>query len=75
MRIDQLMKSKRKMRVDWKKRKVIYFIGLTFFIYVCCIRIKVYEYKMEITLPDAKAADVWEYMADFSNMKRLNPTM
>lgn len=63
------------MRVECKKRKLLYLIGFAFFVYVFVLRVKVYEYKMDIILPEAKAADVWEFMADFSNMKKLNPTM
>lgn len=60
--------------VDWKKRKVLILITCVLILYIC-IRIKSYQHKMEIILPDAKPADVWEFMADFSNMKKLNPTM
>lgn len=62
------------MRVEWRKRKLFYAIAFAFFLYLV-IRIKTYEYKTEIILPEAKPADVWEFMADFSNMKKLNPTM
>lgn len=62
------------MRYDWKKRNAFLLFGCALMLYFL-IRIKVYEYKTDVILPEAKPADVWEFMADFSNMKKLNPTM
>lgn len=38
-------------------------------------RVQTQNVTFEATVYKAKAADVWEFVADFSNMKKLNPTI
>lgn len=59
-------------RSQWKSKKLlILFLGIITFL---MIRVKNYEHKSSVYL-FVHPNDAWEFVADFSNMKYLNPTM
>ncbi|XP_022910000.1 uncharacterized protein [Onthophagus taurus] len=58
----------------WKKRNVSYIITIFLALYLF-FRRKTYEHEETLLLEKIKPVDVWEYVADFSNMKDLNPTI
>lgn len=61
--------------MKWKTRNVLY-TSLTFFIlYVFFIYKKKHQVMFEAIIRDSNPIYVWEFVADFSNMKKLNPTM
>lgn len=58
----------------WNKRRVIIAaVGLT----VICWLFTASRHTHEdmVTIKNAKAEAIWEYVADFRNMHNLNPTM
>lgn len=56
------------------KRKYILGICVIIFIYLLLFaRYQTFEYQEVIK--NAKAKDVWEFVADFNQMKKLNPTI
>lgn len=61
-------------RMRWKNQRLLTFAIFTVIIYMI-IRIRDYNYKAAVVLEKIQAIDVWEFVADFSNMKYLNPTM
>ncbi|VEN46582.1 unnamed protein product [Callosobruchus maculatus] len=61
-------------RMQWKSRRTIAsFLGV-FFLYLM-IRANYYEHKSFVFIPRVPPNQVWEFVADFSNMKYLNPTI
>ncbi|XP_034187343.2 uncharacterized protein LOC117607583 [Osmia lignaria lignaria] len=61
--------------MKWKTRNVLY-TSLTFFIlYVFFIYKKKHQVMFEAVIRDTNPIYVWEFVADFSNMKKLNPTI
>lgn len=60
--------------LTWKFRTLIYILAIVFF-YIFFIFKKVHHVVVEVTIENARPVDVWEYVADFSNVKKLNPTM
>ncbi|XP_022195324.2 uncharacterized protein LOC111052834 isoform X1 [Nilaparvata lugens] len=56
------------------KRKVVCGVFVAFVLYLM-LRLKKYNVKFESVVRKAKPIDVWEYVADFSNMPKLNPTI
>lgn len=61
-------------RVYWKTKRNVGFILALIALFIV-IRIKYYEHKEVLHLPKVHPNEVWEFVADFSNMKLLNPTM
>lgn len=61
-------------RIRWKSARVFCIIIASALLYLL-LGIKTYQYKASVFLPNAHPNQVWEYVADFSNMKYLNPTM
>ncbi|XP_045464153.1 uncharacterized protein LOC123673611 [Harmonia axyridis] len=61
-------------RIRWKSARVFCIIIASALLYLL-LRIKTYQYKTSVFLPNAHPNQVWEYVADFSNMKYLNPTI
>lgn len=39
------------------------------------VRVKKYDYEASVFVPKVKPTVVWEFVADFNNMRYLNPTM
>lgn len=62
------------MHTIWMKRKLIFGSILGIFLWLL-FRNKNYTIKFEAIIEKTKPIEVWEYVADFSNMKKLNPTM
>lgn len=56
------------------RRKVLCGIFVAFIIYLL-VRLKVYTIKFDAVIDKSQPIDVWEYVADFSHMLKLNPTM
>lgn len=58
----------------WNRRRVAYTaIGLLLFYWIFSASTKYYE--ADVTLKNVKAKEVWEFLADFSKIRQLNPTM
>lgn len=60
--------------LQWKTKRVAGIVVGLIFVYLL-IRVKYYNYKASVVLEHTQASDVWEFVADFSNMKYLNPTV
>ncbi|XP_060520276.1 uncharacterized protein LOC132698302 [Cylas formicarius] len=61
-------------RKQWKtRRNCAVFVGIC--VIYLLVRVKKYEHKMLIFLPNVNSNEPWEFVADFSNMKYLNPTV
>lgn len=59
----------------WKTRTVMYSILGGLLLYVLFIYKMKHQAMFETTINNSNPKHVWEYVADFSNMKKLNPTM
>lgn len=66
------------MRVNpmtWKFRNLTYIFLAILIFYVFFVYKKVHHVKVDAIIKNTKPESVWEFVADFSNMKKLNPTM
>lgn len=61
-------------KLQWKSRRTIGLISSLVVLYII-IRVKNYEYEASVFISKVKPNVVWEFVADFNNMKYLNPTM
>uniref|UniRef100_A0A182M202 Uncharacterized protein n=1 Tax=Anopheles culicifacies TaxID=139723 RepID=A0A182M202_9DIPT len=60
--------------VRWAKRRV--FVSVTIVIVLYYFLSSSYQrYHISTIIPHTKPEDVWEFVADFSRMKKLNPTI
>uniref|UniRef100_A0A182TFZ8 Uncharacterized protein n=1 Tax=Anopheles melas TaxID=34690 RepID=A0A182TFZ8_9DIPT len=60
--------------VRWAKRRV--FVTVTIVLVVYYFLSASYQpYQISTIIPRTKPEDVWEFVADFSRMKKLNPTI
>uniref|UniRef100_A0A1B6CZB6 Uncharacterized protein n=2 Tax=Clastoptera arizonana TaxID=38151 RepID=A0A1B6CZB6_9HEMI len=64
----------REMHTLWFRRRLVYGCILGIFVWLL-FRHKNYTIKFEAVIDKSKPIEVWEYVADFSNMKKLNPTI
>lgn len=60
--------------LQWKTKRVALILSAIVCFYLF-VRIKNYKYEASVTLENTHPSDVWEFVADFSNMKYLNPTV
>ncbi|ERL88221.1 uncharacterized protein LOC109544903 isoform X1 [Dendroctonus ponderosae] len=60
--------------MQWKTRRIIYVVLGLVFTYLS-IRVRTVEHKASVFLPKVHPNEPWEFVADFSNMKFLNPTI
>ncbi|GLV44782.1 uncharacterized protein CBL_14647 [Carabus blaptoides fortunei] len=64
-----------KMQVlKWKVKRLVSVIVLGILLYFW-LRPREFTYKEEIRMANTQPSEVWEYVADFSNMMNLNPTI
>lgn len=61
--------------MKWKTRNVLYTILTLFIFYVLFVYKKKHHVLFEGIIKNSNPIHVWEFVADFSNMKKLNPTM
>ncbi|KAL3285092.1 hypothetical protein HHI36_019216 [Cryptolaemus montrouzieri] len=61
-------------RFQWKVLRVSGAILVSILLFLL-LRVNNYPYKASVVLPDVHPNEVWEFVADFSNMKYLNPTI
>lgn len=61
-------------RIQWKSRKTVCLLSSLLVLYLV-IRVKDYKYGASVIIPKVTPIVIWEFVADFSNMKYLNPTM
>ncbi|KAJ8919803.1 hypothetical protein NQ315_006332 [Exocentrus adspersus] len=61
-------------RVQWKTYRTITLFVCLFIVYLS-VRVRNYEHKAFVFLPTIHPNEAWEFVADFSNMKYLNPTI
>lgn len=65
------MANRKQIRTTKKIFSVVIISLVLYFL----LRIKSYPYTASVFLNNVKPIEVWEYVADFSNMKYLNPTI
>lgn len=61
--------------MKWKARTVLYALLALLVNYILFIYKKQHQVMFEEIIRDSDPMHVWEYVADFSNMKKLNPTI
>ncbi|KAG7213536.1 hypothetical protein KM043_002796 [Ampulex compressa] len=61
--------------LKWKTRNVVYTFFVFLLLYVFFIYKKKHHMMSEAIIKDTDPKHVWEFVADFSNMKKLNPTI
>ncbi|EZA62908.1 hypothetical protein DMN91_003188 [Ooceraea biroi] len=61
--------------MKWKARTVMYGILGVLSFYALFIHKVTYQVIFEATINNSNPKHVWEFVADFSNMKKLNPTI
>ncbi|RZC40008.1 uncharacterized protein BDFB_003199 [Asbolus verrucosus] len=59
---------------QWKSRRTLGIV-ISLVVLYFTIRIKNYEHKAFVFLSEVHPNEAWEFVADFSNMKYLNPTI
>lgn len=60
--------------IRWNKRRVIV-LTLSAIVFYLIISSRYTKYQAETIIRNHKPEDVWNFVADFSKMKLLNPTM
>lgn len=60
--------------LQWKTKRVAGILIAIIFFYLF-VRVRNYKHEASVTLENTHPSDVWEFVADFSNMKYLNPTV
>lgn len=58
----------------WNRKRIIFAIAILLLIFVM-LSCRYHRYEIDATLRNTKPEDVWEFVADFSKMRKLNPTM
>lgn len=61
-------------RISWKSKRIGIICFVIFIVYLC-LRLTKQTISTSAVFSNTKPVDVWEFVADFSNMKSLNPTM
>lgn len=61
--------------LKWKIRTFGYVSATILAFYVFFIHKKTHHVSFDAIIKDTNPESVWEFVADFSNMKKLNPTM
>ena len=61
--------------MKWKTKTLAYTFLSVLMIYLLFIHKRSHIVSFEIIIKNSKPEHVWEFVADFSNMKKLNPTM
>ncbi|KAJ8972983.1 hypothetical protein NQ317_019014 [Molorchus minor] len=61
-------------RIQWKTART-FGLCVGIFVLYLAIRVHNYEHKAFVFIPKTHPNEVWEFVADFSNMKYLNPTI
>ncbi|XP_046998704.1 uncharacterized protein LOC124613964 isoform X1 [Schistocerca americana] len=62
------------MQIRWYKKRITA-VSIAAIVLYFIFRSQEHSAIFKIIIRDTKPADVWEYVADFSNMKKLNPTI
>lgn len=60
--------------MQWKPRR-LFGLAVVIFVSYFLLRVKNYNFYASVVLNKVHPNEAWEYVADFSNMKNLNPTM
>uniref|UniRef100_A0A1B6IVS3 Uncharacterized protein n=2 Tax=Homalodisca liturata TaxID=320908 RepID=A0A1B6IVS3_9HEMI len=63
-----------RMQTIWCKKRVILWCVVGFVLWLLLHKAQ-YNVRFEAVVKKSEAIEVWEYVADFSNLKRLNPTI
>lgn len=61
--------------MKWKTKNIVYAIIMIFMFYYLFIHKKTNQTKIVGIINNTHPIYVWEFVADFSNMKLLNPLM
>lgn len=59
----------------WKTRNVLYTSLTLLIFYIFFVYKKKHHILFEGIIKNSNPIHIWEFVADFSNMKKLNPTM
>lgn len=60
--------------IRWNKRRLVS-VALSGIVLYLILSAKYNNFTAEIVIKNQKPEDVWNFVADFSKMKLLNPTM
>lgn len=60
--------------IRWNKRRLVS-VALSGIVLYLILSAKYNKFTAEIVIKNQKPEDVWNFVADFSKMKLLNPTM
>ncbi|XP_012231831.1 uncharacterized protein [Linepithema humile] len=61
--------------MKWKTRTIMHSIIGVILFYVLFVYKKQHQVMFEATINNSNPKHIWEFVADFSNMKKLNPTI
>lgn len=61
-------------RTRWNKKRIFIVIAFLLVIYVA-FSSTYNKYEIDGTIPNTKPELVWDFVADFDKMRKLNPTM
>ena len=62
------------MQRRWFKKRVVCVCLLSVFLYLI-IRTRTHDVAFEVVIPNSKPVDIFEFVADFSNLKKIYPNM
>jgi hypothetical protein len=62
------------MQRRWFKKRILCVCLLSVFLYLI-FRSRTQNVVFEAVVANSKPIDIWEFVADFSNHKKLNPTL
>lgn len=60
--------------IRWNKRRILIVILISSIVYFY-LSSRYNKYEQDVVIRNVQPETVWDYVADFSNMKLLNPTM
>lgn len=64
-----------KMKLVWFRKNKFQLVAIVAIVlYLVCKKTS-YDYSASVVIAKVHPVDTWEFVADFSNMKFLNPTM
>ncbi|PSN40573.1 hypothetical protein C0J52_10789 [Blattella germanica] len=62
------------MQRRWHKKRIVCVCLVAVFLYLI-LRTQKKNAVIQFKIDNSRATDIWEFVADFSNMKKLNPTI
>ena len=62
------------MQRRWFKKRVLCVCLLSVFLYLI-VRTRTHDVAFEVVIPNSKPIVIWDFLADFSNLKKIYPNM